>query len=211
MAVRFEEEKVRIIGNNDSTISPHLKCWVKQGNTLVVGAIGEGTMLDLQANWESPFEQDSAGSIFQKVGGLAQVKSGNTLKTTLNSTQVWSGNRPFSATISLLFYARSNPQKEVEEPIKELRRMISPEPNANIPVADKDANGDYRLGLGRVPDTVSINIGRNLMWPDCIIESISEPLDSTRDVSGHRLDAVVNLTIQSKQSLSRSDIDKTSL
>nr|CAA6826147.1 MAG: Unknown protein [uncultured Thiotrichaceae bacterium] len=29
MSVTYREEKVKIIGNNDSTISPHLKCWVK--------------------------------------------------------------------------------------------------------------------------------------------------------------------------------------
>ena len=73
------------MGIQDPKVSAFCKCWIKQGSTVVVGVIGEGTTKEVQANWESPFEMDSVGSKYEKAGGLLQAESGMTSVTTMNS------------------------------------------------------------------------------------------------------------------------------
>ena len=42
------------VGNADSSVSPYLKAYVKQGNTCVVSLIGEGSSRELSANLGQP-------------------------------------------------------------------------------------------------------------------------------------------------------------
>ncbi len=192
------------VGNADPTVNQHLKIYLKNGGSsgpqaTVAALIGEGSSLEMQANWESPFEQDSIGSIFERAGGLLQIATGNTAKTTLNSAQVWHGNRPVSLNLVLHFYSVSNPKVEVEEPIKVLKQLISPEVNQNMPIGE---GGTF----GQAPTYVSINVGRNFIWPKCVIESISEPYDVKRDPSGNRLNAIVNVAASTTRMINRNQI-----
>lgn len=209
MAKVWQSNGIRTVGNNDPKVSQYLKCWIKQGNTCVVGVIGEGTAKELNANWNSPFEGDSVGSKFSKAGGVLQSgaitdsTSGLTSITTLSSRQVWEGNQPHAFPITLSLYALSDPKAEVEDALLELERMYSPEVNALSPVGNPVGSAN---AMGRVPSSVMINIGRNVVWKGCVIESLSIPLDGPRSGDGYLMKADVQLTIQSEAMINRSQI-----
>lgn len=198
----------KTVGNNDPSVSPYLKTWVYQSGVVVCGVTGEGTSKEIQANWDSPFEGESIGSKFGFSGGLLQsgaadefagkigidmAARGITSINTLQSRQVWGGNRPTQFNIVLHFYALSDPRREVINALVELEKMISPQVNDATP-------------FGRVPSPVIINIGRNAIYPDCVIESVSMPLDKEVNKDGLLIRADVNITIQTMQMLNRSDI-----
>ena len=197
-----------MVGNADSSVSPFLKAWIQQGSTLVCGVIGEGSTTELQSNWDSPFEQDNPGSFFEKTGGLLQNLSGQTSKTTLNSAQVWNGNRPLTITLTLLLYALSNPRAEVEDAISALKEFASPEVNANSPIT-LDTNGSaggITANVGRIPGTVALSIGRNFIYPKMVLDSIGEPLDTVRDKQGNRIRAAISLTMQTDVMINQSQM-----
>ena len=201
----------KAVGNNDPAASPYLKTWISQGNVLVCGVTGEGTSKEIQANWDSPFEGESAGSKIGELtgggevtGGVAQVVTGRTSITTFQSRQVWGGNRPTQFNVVLQFYALSDPQTEVMDALAALERMASPQVNSTVPVSlTGNSAGNH---FGRIPGTVMINIGRNAIYPDCVIESVSVPLDKEVNKDGLFIRAEVNLSIQTMQMLNRSDI-----
>lgn len=200
-------------GNADSSVSPFLKAWIQgldaeDAPVTVCGVIGEGSTIEMQSNWDSPFEQDNPGSFFEKAGGLLQNLTGQTSKTTLNSAQVWNGNRPITVTLTLLLYALSNPRAEVENAISALKEFASPQVNSMFPVT-LDTNGlagGITAGVGRIPGTVSLSVGRNFIYPKMIIESISEPLDTVRDRQGNRIRATISLTMQTDVMINKKQI-----
>ncbi|MDE1465088.1 hypothetical protein [Spartinivicinus poritis] len=198
MAGLWQQEGLTQVGLNDNRISPYLKCWIHQSTTLVVGAIGEGTSKDISTTWSSPFETDSLGAQepVQKSAGLTQSLTGLTSVTTLNSQQVWEGNQPHQFTLSLQLYALVDPKNEVEAAIKALELMATPDVNDLVP-------------LGRKPESVWINIGRNVMCGPCVIESLQVPLDGPRDKNGYLLEALVQLSIKTEKMLARADIPAT--
>lgn len=206
MAVLWNQKAT--YGNNDPNVSPYLKTWVYQNGITICGVTGEGTSKELQANWDSPFEGESVGSKFSKLGGSLQSgvldeyigktglntnTKGRTSVSTLHSRQVWGGNRPTQFNIVLQLYALSDPQSEVMNALIELEKMASPELNDIAP-------------WGRIPGTVSINIGRNAIYPECIIESISTPLDKEINSEGLMIRVEVNLQIQTMQMINRSQV-----
>jgi len=191
----------KAVGNNDSAVSPYLKTWISQGNVLVCGVTGDGTSKEIQANWDSPFEGESVGSKYEKTGGVIQTVTKTTSITTFQSRQVWGGNRPTQFNIVLQFYALSDPQTEVMDALIELEKMASPQVNSKVPVSVGGGNA-----FGRIPGTVVINIGRNAIYPDCVIESVSVPLDKEVNKDGLFIRAEINLSIQTMQMLNRSDI-----
>jgi len=206
-ALVWQQRGMQVLGVNDPKVSPYQKCWIKQGNTCVVGIIGEGTSRELQANWNSPFESDSVGSQFQKTGGILQSGElvegtrGMTSITTLASRQVWEGNQPLAFNISLLLYALVDGKREVDDAIQALYQFISPEVRAISPVGSNGA-------MGRIPSSVYVNIGRNAVYGPCVIENISDPLDAPRYQDGYLSSSLLNITIQSEAMLNRSDVPR---
>lgn len=198
-----------------------------QGSTCVVGAIGEGTSKSVSANWNSPFEDDSVGSKYSKSGGLLQSGAGSavlsdmaagvgykgdmsqydttgmTSITTLASHQVWAGNQPHQFSVTLTLYALSDPRTEVEEAIRQLEKMAAPSLHEMIPVSSGDGATNM---LGRTPAGVTINVGRSIIYSDCVIESISVPVDGPRSPDGYLLSADVQLDVATKTLLNRTDI-----
>ncbi len=207
MPYLWQEPRYKLKGNADNSVSPYLKAWIKQGDAIVCGVIGEGSSTELQSNWDSPFEQDNPGSFFEKTGGLLQNLTGQTTKTTLNSAQVWNGNRPLTLTLTLNLYALSDPKEEVENAITALKEFASPQVNSAFPVTKGEG---LSIDAGRIPGTVTVNVGRNFIYPKMIIESISDPLDVVRDKNGNRIRAVINLTMQTDVMINRSDMSSFS-
>ena len=194
-----------VVGLQDKSISNYLKAWIQQGDMCVVGLIGPGTSRQLQANWNSPFEQSSLGSAFEKTAGLAQTTTGKTSLTTLNSTQIWEGNRPISLNLVLILYAYSDPWQEVMLPLQELEKMASPEVNKVSPINVMPGQETF----GRMPAPITLNMGRTNIITDCVIEGMSEPLDKEKNSDGLLIRTETTLTVQTKSMLNRSEIAKT--
>ena len=182
-----------------------------QGNTCVVGVLGDGTSKSVSANWSSPFEGDSIGSRFSKVGGLLQTDAlgagteGVTSVTTLASTQVWEGNQPHTFSITLTLYALSNPREEVTRAIKELEIMQAPDLNQRFPISPS-SDEDSTTDVGRIPGEVTINIGRSAIYTNCVISSVSVPLDGAKDPNGDLLSADVSLEVTTKTLINKDEI-----
>lgn len=192
MAISYQEPTHQVLGNADSTISPSLKAWISAGSTMICGVIGEGTTVDLQASWDTPFN-DVVGSKVGSINGALDISTGRVIQTEIATTQVWAGNRPLSINLVLELYALHNPAKEVEAAINQLRQMATPELSNSSP-------------LGRSPDRVMLNLRRKLILDDCVIESISEPFDEVVDGNGDRIKASVTLAISTTTTLSKSDL-----
>ncbi len=187
---------LNIVGNNDSRVSEHLKAWVMQNDTSVCGVIGEGTTREVQANWNSPFEEDSIGGKFQKIGGVFQFATGMTSKGKMASQQIWEGNRPHVFNLVLKFYALYDARREVMDALRALEEMAAPEVN------------DIAPG-GRIPLPVAINIGRVALYPECVITAVSTPIDKEKTRAGDLVRAEVTLTIETLTMLNKSDIIRT--
>ncbi len=199
-------------GNKDSALSPYLKIWINGKENTVIAAIGEGTSKEITANWQSPFEDDSLGASYSKTEGALQVggnaalgavtgndyssDSGLTSITTLNSLQVWQGNQPYTFNLSLMLYALTDPLSEVEGAIQALESMMAP-------------NLIYAAPGGRIPESVSVNIGRRRMFSDCVITNMSQPLDKERTKDGYLIRCQVDLQVQAKAIINKPDLAKT--
>jgi len=184
-------------GNADTALSAYLKCHLIQdfeGEILcVVGMIDEGTSKEIVANWESPFEDSSIGSMFKKVGGMVQKITDLTSLSTFSSVQTWGGNEPYLFDLALKFYALYDPWREVEGAMMALEKMIAPEVSEILPG-------------GRVPQPVMIELGR-MSLPDSYIKSLSMPIDKERDKNGRLIRASVSMQIGSIKMQNRSDVD----
>lgn len=190
------------MGNNDPKVSNYLKAWIVGSGEAVCGVFGPGTSKEITANWVSPFEGESAGEKMQKTGGLVQAATDMTSITSLNSRQVWQGNRPTAFPLELKFYALQDPESEVMAPLRALERMIAPEVNSGIPVG-QTADGNM---VGRVPNMVVLNIGGKVIYKDCVLESISMPYDKEVARNGGWIRSTVSLQIATIQMLNRSEI-----
>ena len=216
------EGKINVFGNADNSVSPYLKAWISQPDSqknitsCVVGLIGPGTSRSLQANWNSPFEQSNVGGMFEKTGGVLQAASNLTSVTTFSSTQIWEGNRPHTFQLNLIFYALTNAKAEVHDALRELEMMMGP-------AIEKGAESDLKDGFmtwasetlksvkpgGRIPAPVILNIGRRMIIPDCVIESMAVPLDKEKTAEGYLVRAEVNLSISTKVMLNKENIANT--
>ncbi|GAA0576164.1 hypothetical protein ACFQH5_15115 [Halomonas salifodinae] len=185
-----------VVGTNDPTLSVHLKAFIATGEEMVVGIVGEGSSRELTSLWESPFENETAGSYFSRIGGIVQAKTGLTSKSTLNTTQVWSGTTPLTFNLVLEFYATADPATEVLAAVAALEKAASPEMRESMPG-------------GRVPDTVALNVGRQIIYPECVITHVSKQLDGPISRDGYPLQAQVTLTLQTLASVNKSAISET--
>lgn len=192
-----------IAGTNDPTISDHLKAYIQsEDGPTVVGVIGEGSSRELTALWESPFENDTPGSMFLKMGGIIQsgqlfgMGEGTTSKSGLNTTQVWSGTTPHNFNLVLEFYAVSDAYSAVQAAVIELEKMAAPELNKATPG-------------GRIPPTVTLRVGKQIIYPECVITSVSRDLDGPISQDGYPLRGSVTLQLQTKTTINQSEIAET--
>lgn len=210
-----------ICGVLDGSISTALKAWVKQGDRMVCGIIGPGTSRTLTSKWDSPLEQSNAGSqgSVDKAADFGQATTGATSVTTFSSTQVWQGNMPLKFSLNLIFIAQSDAYEEVMKPLQWLEEFASGNVKGMSPIDLKAAiqkaaaffggsSTDSSL-MGRIPQTVAINIGRKIIVVDCVIENVSIPLDKERISDGDLIRAEVQLDIQTMVMKNRDDIGGT--
>ncbi len=211
--------------DKDLSLSEHLKCTIKQGTVAVVGKLPEGYTSSLQHSWISPFDQDTAGSVFPKVSALIQATTGRTSKGRLNSFLTWEGSEPRVVTIPLFFEAENNPDLEVRQPVIQLEKMSSPtftrsqedinsittnlraNENGAKAVAKYIANTD--IAGNQIPRMISIKIGRNLILQNCIIESLEREDPMIYSKNGLPLQMSVTLVVKTRTTLDTNDILKS--
>lgn len=211
---------MQIYGCQDDSLSDHLKCIVKQGEIAVIGKLPEGYSKSLQHNWNAPFQDDSPGSVFQKAGAAIQMFSGNTMKGFMNSFLTWEGSEPMSIMIPLFFEAERDPNTEVRLAVNYLESMSSPQFSQEIKdlVDSPSAQGAIDLitskyqnlkggDIGnRIPQTISIKIGRNVILRKCVIESVEveDPMILSED--GIQLQMTCTLNVRTRSTLDTVDI-----
>lgn len=192
-------------------ISPHLCCWIAQGERMVVGIIGQGSIRSLTARWDSPLEQTNAGSdgTIEKASGALQAMSGNTSITTFSTTQIWGGNTPLKFNLILDFFALDDALTQVMQPLQWLEEFASPDVKGVSPFNINDALASGKSSVGRIPGRVSLNIGRKMIIPECVIESLSMPFDKERDKKGNLIRAQVTLDMQTLVMLNKDVVGQT--
>ncbi|ALR95452.1 hypothetical protein [Vibrio alginolyticus] len=189
---------------NDDGVSIHNKCAITQvigGQEItVIGYMTDECQLAFRAIWEAPFEGDSVGNIsaLDKTSSIAQTVSDKTSKTLWNSQQVWQGNEPPEITVTLKFVAFTNAKLEVNDPIKYLAQMISPELQNTVPVSSDG------LG-GRVPSDARFKIGKALNLPMRISE-VSYDINAPKTRDGNFAYNTVTITAAPKQMINQSQI-----
>lgn len=183
-------------------ISPFLKVYIRnESNTdAVVGYIGEGSSAELSSLWQSPFEDKSMASLMGMISDSAatfanilQTVTGFTSKSRFNSTLIWEGQQPPEFNLVLDFLALTNAKVEVNDAITTLLKMASPELNDVAP-------------MGRIPETVIINIGRTVLLTGVVIKSVSYQLDAPRTPEGYFTHNTVTLQCSGNTTINRSNI-----
>ncbi|MDV1094959.1 hypothetical protein ACSI5N_25385 (plasmid) [Raoultella ornithinolytica] len=181
-------------------ISPMLKVYIRSQTDMVVGYIGEGSSGQLASMWQAPFESQSLGGVLGGIstaagaaGDLAQIITGNTSKGLLNSTLVWEGQQPPEFNLVVDLMATTNAQIEVNAAITALLQMASPELEELTPG-------------GRIPEAVTLNIGRNIQLAGVVIKDVSFMLDAPRTPEGYYTHNTVTLQCSGNGSLNRSNI-----
>ncbi|MDC9615431.1 hypothetical protein PSI19_16460 [Xenorhabdus khoisanae] len=176
-------------------ISPFLKAYITNEDSMVVGYIGDGATATLQSLWESPFENDSIGSMagISTIANGAQVMTDSTSITRINSLMVWQGQKPPQITLPLHFMAKQDAQIEVQSAIMTLLQMASPELGMAMPG-------------GRRPEPVVIDIGRRLKLTDVVIQEVNFELDAPKTAEGYYTHNTVTLSLSGMQVQNRSEI-----
>jgi hypothetical protein len=189
-------------------ISDYHKIWISQGDTCVVGYIGEGTTREIVSNWDMPFADSSLESKYRLLGGALQVTSGVTTQTKLNSRQVWAGNQPYTFNLAMKLRSFISSQDagkrgfEVEKAIEAIELFMAPNLEAG---AITDTVLEPSLN-SRVPQPVDINIGRQVVLTNCIIRSLSTAYDREKDKYGYMLRADISLQIETLEALTKADL-----
>jgi hypothetical protein len=182
-------------------ISPYLKVTIDGqlpgiGRVSIVGYLGEGASATLTSHWVTPFTADTMGAsaYMEKAAAITQAVTGLTSKHEFNSVMNWEGIESPALSLPLVLKAFSDAKAEVEEPIRLLKMLASPELNKLLPA-------------GRVPQPVVVDIGRRQKHINVVIKSITEQLDGPRTNGGYRIGNVVALELQTKQMLNQSEIN----
>ena len=184
---------------------------------MVVGVIGQGTSRTLTASWDAPLEQSNAGnqSGLEKISSFLQAGTSATSITTFSTTQIWGGNKPLTFNVVLNLFAWDDAYGQVMQPLQWLEEFASPdvkgysafEPNFISNIIGSSTNDGNKTG--RIPKRIILNLGRRMIVPECIIESVSAPIDGEKDSYGNLIRSQVTLGIQTLTMLNGDAIGAT--
>ncbi|EAV1590971.1 hypothetical protein ACEZ6Q_004451 [Salmonella enterica] len=177
-------------------VSDYLKVTLTNSKYSVSGYLSQGAAMNIAQSWEAPFSGMNLGSISGTIGGAAQIATGLTSVARWNSLMVWEGGTPPTLTLPIIFLAQFNPFIEVSGAIAALSAMVSPQL--------KDVNKPLKPE-GRIPEKVTLNIGRRIMLVDIIIQDMSFDLDAPRSSTGLFLRNTVNLQLSGATIYNSSD------
>jgi len=200
------------------------------GNTVQAPLINDPT-IDIQQNWQSPFEnvgQSSLPTLQQMLqsGALqplskiidkntgssfssaAAAVEGRSSVTKLNSIQIWSGSPPLKMTLTALFRAWKDPVSEVINPADELVKWCLPKLlQGDVTILSKALSGDIDSTTAfpsETPVLVAMNY-KNRSYAPLVIESLSFPLGGPVDIQGNFTELAIAMTLCSITSIDRGD------
>lgn len=174
-------------------VSDRLKVTLTNSAYSVTGYVSQGAVMNLAQAWEAPFSGMSMGSVAGVAGDLAQVGTGTTSVKRWNSLMVWQGGQPPTITLPMLFLAQNDAFTEVTGAIAALMAMASPE-------LSEDSVA------GRIPEPVTLNLGRRINLIDVRIQDVSWDLDAPKTSEGHFVRNTVNLQLCGSSLYNASDI-----
>lgn len=139
---------------------------------------------------------------------------GRTGITKTNSTQIFTGQPPAKITLTMLFRAFFDPEKEVERPLQQLWAWAVAQELAGDSIVSRVGNADrsvkgYLSALlpSTVPQMVGFQYKRRSFGP-MVIESIGEPMNSPIDQNGLYTEIQVPITLCSLTALDRNDMGR---
>jgi hypothetical protein len=157
-------------------------------------------------------------------GGFASIKegaatlAGRSSMTKLNSTQIYNGSPPMKITLTALFRAISNPDKEVMAPVAQLFSWMLPEQLADNSLATNavDAMASGKTGVGDILRTIYPSLTPSIIgmvyqgkeYMPMVIESISKPMDCPVTADGKTTFTTLQMQISSLTALDRADFLK---
>lgn len=191
----------------DDGVSDALKVQITQGagesgDISVVGYMLEGSSFSLSSVWEAPFEGDHLGNagVVDKGAQIYQTVHGETFKTQFNSNNIWQGTEPPEVTLVLYFHAYSDAKREVDDPIRYLLQMASPELKAGT-IDSIPSEGV----IGREPPPAMFDIGRRLKL-NMRIKDVQYDLTAPKTKDGYFANNTVTITAAPKAMFNRSQI-----
>lgn len=188
--------------------------------------------LEVEMNWQSPFENASQNTLptAQQVAqsGVAQPVAnvvdnvlgtntsgfldsvkGRATVTKLNSTQVFSGMPPFKFNITALFRAWMDPVDEVHEPFDQLMKWALPEylaPDGPLSRVGKGGLGVDTLLPSKVPTLIAVKY-KDCVYSPLVIESITKQTNSPINNQGFFTSLEVPMRLASLTAIDRNDWD----
>ena len=138
-------------------------------------------VVTLQSGWGAEWEGAGAPAIFDTI---SQQAMGTSLSSQFLTGQKWMGSQPVSISLQLLFYAFSDPVKEVKEPVVRLTSL--PYPASTIGV-----------GLFTTPDAeVTLSIGSFIKIPNVLVKSAVPTWFKEMTPEGIPIGAAVNVMFE---------------
>lgn len=183
----------KVIGNRDHRLSDTRKIWIADDSTTIIGVYGQGTSMEITANWAKNLENMTPGDKMPVAGAIAQgLSGGKTLIGNWNTLQTWNGNEPTQFNVELILYALEDPDIEVMQPLSALEYMIAPD------------TGSFLSGVGgNISKAFQINIGNRVLYQNLVLNSISVPFDKEMDSQGRFVRASVNLSLSTAKMISK--------
>jgi hypothetical protein len=187
--------------------------------------------LDIQQNWQSPFEnvaQSNLPTLQQllqsgalqpllksadkkldtSLASAVSTVEGRSSISKLNSIQVWAGAPPIKITATLLFRAWKDSVREVEKPLDQLMSWALPvHLESDATILSKALNGSvdrYTVFPSIVPVMVAMKY-KGRTYSPLVIESIGVPLGSPIDKTGKFVELSIPVTLCSIASIDRDD------
>lgn len=216
-------------GDNDG-ISPYLKVAVTtvDGSLQVMGYIGDGANWSMTSSWESPFENDSLGSVagstlanaaqsfdwgaaVQQFGGwLGDMTGLDYLKNEMGVEGLanMQGMTSISTLNSMMVWQGGRPPT-ISMPIHFIARQdAATEVQGALMALNQMISPELKAMTpgGRRPQSVIVNIGRMVALTDCVIQSMNMELDAPRTSDGYFTHNTVTLEISGSTLLNASDI-----
>ena len=216
--------------------NPFITLQDKKRGTSVRGRIISYSISN-QADWVNRFEGMDADSKIPLVSAILQGGSysddievlkaltAKTLITQAQSIQVWTGFQPQSISLEIEFRAYTDPLVEVERPIQELLRMMSPElKTTSLKVAEEAMSSIRELlkanatvesietateAFGNAPSEIAITFFRKRFNATYRIESMEESVDEVKiDAYGNRIYQIISLTLGSTKGIMKSNVEQ---
>jgi len=142
------------------------------------------------------------------ISGAASAAEGRSSITKLNSIQIFSGMPPVKFTITAVFRAWRDPQKEVEDPVNQLIKWALPVhlEGDSILLSRLVAQGiSFDTFLpSQVPVFIAMKYKGKIYKP-LVIESIGDPIGSPIDKNGKFTEKSIPMTLATLTAIDRGD------